>query len=152
MVNIRTKGQTGEREIANDLSKIIRDIYIKLNLPIPRDRKGEEVPFVQRNQMQTASGGHDITGTFDLAIEIKRQEALSINTWWKQAVSQAARADGVPVLLYRQSRKPWKVVMMAQFPFTDAGDKHEFRVEYEYADFLLWFADYALEQIQSGKT
>jgi hypothetical protein len=45
------------------------------------------------------------------SIEIKRHESLSIGAWWKQAQEQAERVGAVPVLAYRQSRKPWAIVL-----------------------------------------
>lgn len=67
--------------------------------------------WFQRNQNQTASSGSDLTNPFRLSIEIKRHETLSINTWWAQCTRSAKAEFGVPVLLYRQSRQPWRAVV-----------------------------------------
>jgi hypothetical protein len=45
-----------------------------------------------------------------MAIEVKRVENLNLSAWWSQAVRQAGN-DLIPVLAYRQSRKPWAIVI-----------------------------------------
>lgn len=68
-------------------------------------------PQVQRNQNQSAVGGDDLIGTYDFSIEIKRQEALSLDKWWKQACVSASRQGKIPVVIYKQNRKPWRVMI-----------------------------------------
>lgn len=85
----RRKGACGERELAKALSEL-------LNLDI------------SRNLDQTRDGGHDLDG-LPFALEVKRQEKLSLGKWWRQAVEQANGRP--PVLAYRQSRKPWRFVV-----------------------------------------
>ena len=77
-INVRTKGQTGEREICDFFNNIYKEVYEYLQMSLPAK------PIAQRNQNQSAVGGCDITNTCFFAVEVKRQEALSINTWWKQ--------------------------------------------------------------------
>lgn len=67
--------------------------------------------WFQRNQNQTASSGSDLSNPFRLSIEIKRHETLSINSWWAQCTRSAKAEFGVPILIYRQSRQPWRVIM-----------------------------------------
>lgn len=67
--------------------------------------------WFQRNQNQTASSGSDLYNPFRLSIEIKRHETLSINSWWAQCLRSAKAEFGTPVLLYRQSRQPWRSVV-----------------------------------------
>jgi hypothetical protein len=90
MVNSRVKGAGGERELAKILG----------------DRLG--VPF-ERNLSQCRAGGFDLIGLDQLAIEVKRCEKLSIPQWWEQTQRQAT--GKVPVLAYRQSRKPWAIIV-----------------------------------------
>ena len=72
MINSRTKGARGEREVLKLL--------------------GEELGIdLQRNLVQTREGGADCLCVRGFAIEIKRQERLSRPTWWRQACEQAAR-------------------------------------------------------------
>src|SRR5262245_62810646 len=92
----KNKGAGAEREFAAILQKEVDDF-----LP-----NGHGVLF-KRNLEQTREGGFDILGLPWLALEIKRQETLSIGAWWQQCLTQA---DGrVPVLAYRQNNKPWRV-------------------------------------------
>jgi hypothetical protein len=104
----------------------------------------------QRNQIQTAVGGCDLTNTWGLAIEIKRQEALSVNTWWKQTELSAQRAQQEPVLIFRQSRQPRRVVMYTwmQYPAPCVENCDpmwkKVRVELSWDDFL----DYYQERVR----
>lgn len=94
MTNARTKGVAAEREVF----KIISDV---LNIE------------VKRNLVQTREGGYDaVAGEF--AIECKRQETLRLSDWWSQAVNQAIAAKKMPMLIYRQSRQPWRVRVWAR--------------------------------------
>ena len=104
----RDKGQRGEREVIELLRPVVSEAYAKAGLPEPQ---------LKRNLMQSREGGHDIVGLEWLALEVKRQETLNVNAWWKQAVQQAERAGGmVPVLLYRQNTKLWKVQLHLMIP------------------------------------
>ena len=97
-MNIRKKGANAELELA----KLIQDGLL--------EHHGIEVDMT-RNLEQVRSGGHDLNGLPHFSIEVKRQENLSINTWWKQACDQAEGINRIPVLAYRQSRKEWLFVM-----------------------------------------
>jgi Holliday junction resolvase len=90
MINSRMKGKSAERELARILG----------------DRLG--IPF-QRNLSQSRAGGFDLMGIDQLAIEVKRHENLNISKWWEQTLRQAT--GKIPVLAYRQSRKPWAIVV-----------------------------------------
>ena len=50
-----------------------------------------------------------LIGCYGLAVEVKRQETLSLNTWWKQCELSANRDNSVPVLIYRQNKQKWRV-------------------------------------------
>jgi Holliday junction resolvase len=91
----RQKGSRGERELAKLLNE-------RFDLG------------ASRNLTQTREGGEDINlNAIGICIEVKRQEALSVNTWWKQISNAAAQASLMPVLAYRQNRKKWKFVLPA---------------------------------------
>jgi Holliday junction resolvase len=88
----RTKGAAGERELFALLSEQLGVI-------------------VTRNLTQTRGGGADALDVPGWAIECKRQETVSIASWWTQTQMQADQTGRRPVLFYRQSRKPWRAVM-----------------------------------------
>lgn len=111
-INIRTKGAEGERQVANDLNTIVNGCYLAAGLPLP------EKPVVQRNQNQSAVGGQDLVGTFGFAIEVKRQETLSINSWWKQCEKSALNLDQIPVLIFRQNKMAWRCITYAYVPIS----------------------------------
>lgn len=135
-INIRSKGQVGEREIATRFNALMDKAFITYcGTDSKNPYKNGEMPYpFQRNQNQSAVGGSDLSNPFGLSIEVKRQESLSINTWWKQCVLASKEEGAVPVLIYRQSRKPWKVIMGGSIR---AGGKaeHHCRVECSIEDF-----------------
>ena len=66
---------------------------------------------VTRNLTQTRGGGADALDVEGWAIEVKRQETLSISSWWAQTRRQADDLSRKPILFYRQNRKPWRAVL-----------------------------------------
>jgi Holliday junction resolvase len=145
-INIRAKGQNGERELQTVLESIVREQYAILGRVLP------DKPIVQRNQNQSAVGGCDLVGTFGLAIEVKRQEALSINTWWQQTVISAQETGGIPVLLYRQNGKKWKCVVNAHLPLPlfDEYQVAGVRCEIDFESFKQWFALHVRNSLLMG--
>lgn len=92
--NIKAKGASAEREF----------------LRLVNDRIGADL---KRNLEQVRSGGYDLIG-LNLAIEVKRCETLAIPSWIRQAKRQAK--PGQPwALAFRQSRKPWKIILPMSF-------------------------------------
>lgn len=143
-IDIRQKGAGAEREIADDLNLIVYSLYKDLGLAWGK-------PVVQRNQNQSAVGGKDLVGTFGLAIEVKRQEALSINTWWKQCAASAHELGEVPVLLFRQNKQKWRCILLVDLPLP--GAHHAFmkaRAEIDYDSFKSFFRTWAQKQIANA--
>lgn len=138
MVNIRTKGASGEREICDAINEIYDELEVELNIKI------DDVLRAQRNQIQTAVGGDDITNTCGMSIEVKRQEKLAVNTWWKQCLTSSQRSNRIPVLLYRQSRKAWSCVTFVS-PYRQYAHETTFyaRAEMSFEDFKKWFKEHA---------
>lgn len=150
IMNIRAKGQDGEREVANMLNQVVNDVRIKLGLT-PLDKNDG---LFQRNQNQSAVGGHDLSNNLDLAIEVKRQEALSINSWWSQCVKSAERSNGIPVLIFRQNRQKWRVIMNGWIscrPTHYVGHENTVRIEITLEDFLTWFTCYYHERVSRNE-
>lgn len=153
-INIRAKGQEGEREIAAMLNTRISEIHKRYKLP-PIAKKDA---IFQRNQNQSAVGGYDLSNNLNLAIEIKRQENLSISTWWKQCLESAKRSDAIPVLMFRQNRRPWRVMMLVDilgFPGVKSSGEEwgirEFQVEFGVDNFLDWFEVYYCRFLKNGR-
>ena len=94
----RQKGQRGEREICKLLAEKLGGEY-------------------KRNLMQTQEGGYDVLGLDGYAIEVKFQEKLQIEKWWEQTVQQAS-VERLPVLFFRRSREPWRVVVPHDYWYT----------------------------------
>ena len=148
-INIRSKGATAEREICDMCNYITGKVMAEMGFPKPKE------PLFQRNQNQTAVGGSDIANPFGLSMEVKRQEQLSINTWWKQCTDAANRFHEVPVLLYRQSCKDWRCVMLAELPLPavngSVGTAMQARVEISEQDFRTWFEQFVRRKlVQDG--
>ncbi len=150
-IDPRTKGAEGERQVYKMLNDII--VGVMLALEFPADEVEKAKTMVQRNQNQSAVGGNDLTNTFGMSIEIKRQEQLSVNTWWQQCVTAAKRNNELPVLMYRQNRKPWRVRTLG---FLHAPSKDgswtsvQAVVEFDEATFKTWFQSWVTGKLQSG--
>lgn len=76
--------------------------------------------FLQAHGLQDARPGAplnygqqaDVSGVLGLHIECKRHERLEIPRWYEQAAADAERMqDGRPVVIYRQNRRPWMIVL-----------------------------------------
>lgn len=146
-INIRQKGANGEREICDMLNFIIYTVMGELQYSKEEQLRG--MSTVQRNQNQTAVGGCDLTNTFGLAIEVKRQEQLSINTWWKQCVASAERNEEVPVLIYRQNGKAWRVVTYV-FVNLPTNKQLQVRAEFDVESFKVWFTHWVRVKLLEG--
>ena len=92
-INIRAKGQCGEREFLALLSELI----------------GLEVGLT-RNLSQTRGGGADCIQLEGYSIEIKNQRTVTLPEWWKQTIRQAKNTNSIPILAYKVPRKGWLVV------------------------------------------
>ena len=143
-INIRQKGQEGEREIQRALEPIVRRLMQAGGYPLP------DKPIVQRNQNQSAVGGSDLSNTFGLCIEVKRQEQLSINTWWQQCTKAADDNGEHPVLLYRQNGKKWRCVTLAWAP-VPSGGQVQIRAEFDFDTFLHWFEQWVQRKLVQGE-
>ena len=147
-INVRQKGQEGEREVATAMNAIVEAVLKAHNIP-PSPK-----PVVQRNQNQSAVGGCDLVGTMGLAIEVKRQENLSINTWWAQCCDGAQQSGGHPVLIFRQNavgaRKNWRVITYAHVMLPSGQMSMMIRVEMDFESFLKWFYQWVDCKIREG--
>ncbi len=149
MINVRQKGQNGEREIANTLNGVL--IVTMREMGYPEDVVLRAASSVQRNQNQSAVGGNDLSNTFGLSIEVKRQETLSVDMWWKQTCMAAQRNHEIPVLLYRQNHGKWRCVTYGYMH--DGHSEHppqRYRVEISWHDFLSWYKAWVIVKLQQG--
>lgn len=147
-INIRKKGANAERELATQLNDIVNALLLKHTLPVP------EKPVIQRNQNQTAVGGNDLSNCFGIGIEVKRQEQLSINKWWEQCVKSCAKNHEFPVLVYRQNKQAWRVVMnvWVQLPPAEGHPvAMMIRGEVSFTDFLQWFHNWVDRKLSNGE-
>jgi len=145
-INIRQKGAGGEREVIDALQPYVWAVKKEYGIPFEYMK-----PDLQRNQNQSAVGGSDITNPFGLSIEVKRQEALSVGTWWKQCERSAQAANEVPVLLYRQNGKKWHCVMYAEaaLPASQCSVATSMKVlcEIDWATFQFWFEQWVRRKL-----
>ena len=87
----RQKGSASEREVF----KIIED---RTGIKLMRNL----------DQYQKSDSDAHVLG---FCIEIKRQEVLSLRSWWEQVCVVAEKQHEIPCLIYRQNRQPWRVVL-----------------------------------------
>lgn len=152
-INIRQKGATGEREVTNTLIGIVHRAMREVGFT--EQHILQAAHCIQRNQNQSAVGGNDLSHTFGMSIEVKRQECLSINTWWAQTIKAASPNNELPVLIYRQNHQSWKVITMGclYLPIADGSMSSYFncRMEIDWSDFLKWFHFWVLRKLQAGE-
>lgn len=136
MVNVQDKGKRGEREI--------KDRFIAIMEAVERDcgKTGYSSEVKRASYMASNAGGRDIVGIPCLAVEVKRAETLELNAWWNQCERQA-RENELPVLLFRQSRRPWRCLTYGGlYLFNDA---HRCVVQCSADDFFNYFAKLYLQ-------
>jgi hypothetical protein len=143
-INIRTKGASAERQIATKLNEIITASLHECGIIFD---SSDHTFFVQRNQNQTAVGGDDLINTYGFSIEVKRQETLSINTWWKQCVTSATKNSATPVLLFKQSRKPWRCILQGYIGLPN-GQFGACRMEIDFDTFLIAFKHHVKHKLK----
>lgn len=147
MIHVVNKGKTGEREVADMLNFIIYKSMKELGYEEAECLKG--MCTIQRNQEQTAIGGADLVHCYGLAIEVKRQEQLSVNTWWKQCVASADRKSEVPILIYRQNNKPWRVRTYSWINLPN-GQQMRGVGEFDIDTFKEWFGHWVKFNLQNN--
>lgn len=145
-INIRQKGANGEREVATAMNSIV--MLVMTQLGFPAEKILEAANSIQRNQNQSAVGGSDLSNTFGMGIEVKRQETLSINTWWKQCTESAKRNSEWPVLIYRQNHGKWQVMTYLRAPVD--SDSVTVRATMDWDAFLYWFKAWVENKLRQG--
>ena len=145
MIHVVNKGKTGEREVADAMNYCIYLAMKELGYPQEEALKG--MATIQRNQIQTAIGGADLIGCYGLAVEVKRQETLSLNTWWKQCELSANRDNSVPVLIYRQNKQKWRVRTYLWIPLPE-GHQMKTVAEIDWDTFRVWFTGWVKAILQ----
>ena len=96
MVHAQKKGKRGEVEFCG---------WLKDNLDIE----------VERNYNQADGHSADVI-TEDFIFEVKRREAIDLDTWWHQVAISKKRnknEDLIPIVCFRQNRKPWQFLIPA---------------------------------------
>ena len=130
------KGKSGEREAC----RLMQAILDKALEDSGTGKAGSR--HVQRNTLQSDGGGCDLVGVPGMAIEVKRHAVLRVESWWKQAVSQAERIGGsIPVLLYRQDRGKWQARVYAKLPI-NCEEALSMPVDLGIKEFSEWAVEY----------
>ncbi|GAB1387639.1 hypothetical protein MASR1M59_27870 [Melaminivora sp.] len=119
----RTKGQSGERELARLLAELT----------------GKDV----RRRVRQHDGDSDLVGLPGWSIECKRYASASaadIGRWWQQAAAQAAADGAVPLLCWRADRmKDWRFHWPAGLHCKDAPTRPVDVADTLSADPLTWW-------------
>jgi hypothetical protein len=111
----KQKGKRGENEFAQVLTDIIKSTKQREGHSCTLVKQGdcETLAPWQKVFVDTQANGGDIVSIPGLSIEVKRHETLVVNTWWRQACVQADNIGAIPILVYRQNRKAWRVCLPA---------------------------------------
>lgn len=103
-INGRQKGARGEREAA---------AFAREHWGAVKARRGAQ---------NGVSGGRDVEDVLPgVRVEVKREERLNVARAYRQAVEDAAREGGVPVVMHRPNRKPWRLTFNARDAVRIAG-------------------------------
>lgn len=154
MIDVRQKGASGEREVAKVLNAVITEVMVAMGYPA--DQVEAARTSVQRNQNQSAVGGCDLSNVFGMAVEIKRQEQLSVPAWWRQCVAAAERNNELPVLIYRQNRKAWHVRTYAWLALPGGEQQGMYSrqqmiiAEFDMDTFKEWFGHWVRGKLEQG--
>lgn len=144
-INIRQKGQSGEREVCDWLNAIAWQVLKDEGLPYPSK------PIFQRNQNQSAVGGSDITNPVQMCIEVKRQEQLDLNAWWNQCMTAAQQFGGTPIVIFRQNgKRKWRILMMANVPYQCGHASSPMRCEISHEDFATFAYNWMRRMVKDG--
>jgi hypothetical protein len=150
-IDVRQKGAEGERQVIKMLTPIIQQVM--RDMEFPQEKVDAALKMVQRNQNQSAVGGNDLSNTFGMSIEVKRQEQLAINTWWAQCEAAAARNNELPVLIFKQNNKPWRFITLGFLHVpAERGSWTSLRTRVEFNEeaFKKWFAEWVRGQLLNG--
>lgn len=128
-INSRSKGQRGEREVAKLLNEWAKEAGM-----------GKDV--FQRNTIQCAIGGSDLSNNIGLSVEVKLQEINFTWSWWDQCFKQSEEEGGTPLLFYRRNRQPWRVVMLGLL-----SDGIPSPVKVELHHFKPWYLGYIRDRL-----
>jgi hypothetical protein len=156
-INAQAKGKEGERQVARALNEVVGKVLQAQQWPDDMVKAAEKC--IQRNQNQSAVGGSDLSNVFGLAVEVKRQETLSLEAWWRQCVDSAMRNKEIPVLVYRQNNKAWNVVMYLQNPLPVVQGVQgvapyaslTVRAQMPWDEFLSWFEQWVHRKLLAGE-
>lgn len=116
----QNKGKQGEREVAMLLRAILKKAC--LDNGYEEEAAERKANGVRRNSLQSANGGFDLVGVPGMAVEVKRQETLKVEEWWRQCVEQCKEENEregtnlIPVLLFRQNGKQWRCLTWVWLP------------------------------------
>lgn len=108
-INIRVKGQKGERDVC--------DILVGHGL----------VQEASRNLDQVREGGSDVEALSHASVEVKRHEKTAIKSWWDQVCVSAARVGKMPCVWWRPNNKKWLVILAANTIQADELSRKSFR-------------------------
>lgn len=145
MIHVVNKGKTGEREVKDAMNYCVYLAMKELGYPNEECLKG--ISSIQRNQIQTAIGGSDLINCYGLSVEVKRQETLSVGAWWKQCQESALKDNAIPVLCYRQNKKPWRVRTYTMLPLPE-GHQMQIVSEMDWDTFRTWFKQWVTRYLQ----
>jgi len=125
VVNVRVKGAKGERELK----------------PVFLEHLGL---YFTRNLTQTRGGGYDCdlrdkeehgTIAIPIAFEVKRDNQMTLEAMWNQALQQAKDVQMIPVVAYRRDRKKWRfIVPHALLYFSNSAPNKE-QIKSTYVDY-----------------
>ena len=103
-INSRTKGKTGELELAAYL-------------------RGYGFDSARGQQFKGGGDSPDVTGLPGFHIEVKRVEAGNLYKWLDQAIRDA-KVENMPVVIHRKNKKGWVAILQLEDFLQMVEDAH----------------------------
>lgn len=119
----RRKGKRAENEVATLLQEWWRGVEPECVFKsTPMSGGWAHGDAAARRGFKTSGDLTTTAATFPFVIEVKRRESFAESTfiagrpspiwgWWLQAQRQAKEQSAVPMLWFRSSRQPWRVLL-----------------------------------------
>ena len=104
-INSKAKGKAGELEVAH----ILKD-------------HGYDARRTAQYCGNTGDAS-DVIGIPGFHLEVKRAERMELYKWYAQAVNDSEKSGDTPVVIHRQSRKPWLVSLSLEDFLKIIGEK-----------------------------
>lgn len=137
-----SKGNNGEREVIKLITPWWHQVDEGAEFARTPRSGGWRASMLIRKDMKLAGDIMTSSKIWPFTTEVKRREGWSeewlrkgrkspVWKWWRQTLQDAREEEGIPMLWFRQNRRPWFVMMPAL-------DAYDFALHRKLAPEMLW--------------